>query len=158
VAELSFLNAGNSVLAKYSSQVFNTATPTNTWINLNITQQVVPAGGTTNKLHAPVGTVKARFEVTFSQTLYDWGSIYFDDAQLVEVVLQPTTLHVALNGDTVELSFPTQSLLNYRVLYKTNITDSAWDPLTTVAGDGTVQQVTDTLGSGQGFYAVETIY
>lgn len=157
VAEVSFLDNGNSVLAKYSSQVFDTSTPTNTWIDLDITQQVIPTGGTTNRLHAPPGTVKARFEVTFSQTLYDWGSIYFDDAQLGEVVLQPTTLDVSLNGGTIDLSFPTQPSVNYRVLYKTDITDATWTSLTTVAGDGTVKTVSDGLGDSQRVYAVESV-
>jgi hypothetical protein len=158
VAEVSFFNAGNGVLAKYASQVFDTSAATNTWIDMDVTQQVVPAGGTTNKLHAPPGTAKARFEVTFFQTLHDWGSIYFDEAQLQEVLLQATTLDVVLNGGTVELSFPTLAAMNYRVVCKDNVTDSTWTLLTTVAGDGTVQTVPDPLGTRQRLYAVETVY
>lgn len=40
--------------------------------------------------------------------------------------------------------------MTYRVLYKNNITDSMWTPLTTVAGDGTVTTVPDPSDPGPG--------
>jgi hypothetical protein len=158
VVEVSFLNAAKSVLAKYTSPIFDTRTSRDTWIDMDVTQQVVPAGGTTNKLHAPAGTESVRFEVIFSQALYDWGSIYFDQAQLQEVVLRPVSLTVSRHGENLQLSFPTDALLNYRVLYKDNVIDPSWTLLTTVAGDGTVKTLADALGNGQRVYAVETIH
>jgi beta-glucanase (GH16 family) len=158
VVEVSFRNAANAVLAKYASPVFNASTPTNTWVDLNVTQQVVPSGGTTNKLHAPPNTAKVRYEVTFFQNLYEWGSIYFDQAQLQQLALQATTLSVSLNGGGVQLSFPTQNLLNYKIVYKNDISDPTWTPLTTVAGDGTVKSVPDSVSASQRLYVVETLY
>jgi hypothetical protein len=49
-------------------------------------------------------------------------------------------------------------VLNYRVLYKNNVTDPSWTLLTTVAGDGTVKTLSDALGTGQRVYSVETIH
>jgi len=143
---------------KYASPVFDTSTPINTWVDLDVTQQIVPAGGSTNKLHAPPGTKRIRFEVTFFQTLYDWGSIYFDDAQLQEVVLQPTTLVASLNGENIDLSFATDSLMKYRLWYKDSVAEPSWTLLTTVVGNGLVQTVSDPLGPGLRLYAVETIH
>lgn len=158
VAEVAFLNAGGTVLAKYASQVFATNTPINTWINLDVTNQILPTVGATNQMLAPPNTAKARFEVTFTQPLYDWGSIYFDDAQLVEViapVLVPPTLSAAINGSgNIQISFATQQGASYQVLYKNALSDSTWNPLETIAGDGTTKSVSYPVSLPRRFYLV----
>lgn len=157
VAEVSFLDAGSNVLARYASPVFSTNTPINTWITLNITNQVYPAGGGTNRLAAPAGTAKLRFEVTFSQTLYDWGSIYFDEAQLQPLSIpEAPTLLVGFNDPgQVWISFATQSGLNYQVLAKNALTDLTWNPVETIPGDGTTKTVSYPATTAAQFFSVQ---
>lgn len=157
VAEVSFLDAASNLLARYASPVFGTNTPINTWITLNITNQVHPTNGGTNRLEAPAGTAKLRFEVTFSQTLYEWGSIYFDEAQLQQ--LPPPTPPTLLAGfnqpGQVRISFTTQSGWNYQVLAKGAWTDSNWNPVETIPGDGTTKAVAYPATAAARFYCVQ---
>lgn len=158
VAEVSFLSLTDTLLAKYASQIFSTNTPINTWIDLNVTQRTFPSAGTTNQMLAPPGTAKARFEVTFSQTLYEWGSIYFDEAQLQEVVppLVPPALNAMLNGlGDIQISFATQSGVSYQVFYKNELSEGSWNPLEVVAGDGTTKSVSYPASVPQRFYRVQ---
>jgi len=158
VAEVSFLSATETLLAKYQSPAFTTSAPINTWMDLNVTQQTFPLTATTNQMRAPPDTTKVRFAVTFSQTLYDWGSIYFDEAQLVEIpapVPVPPQLTAALNhlGD-LEISFPTQPGLNYQVLYKHTLHDVLWNSLDTITGDGSIKRFADAAIAPVRFYQV----
>jgi beta-glucanase (GH16 family) len=156
VAEVSFLSATDTLLAKYRSQVFNTNTPINTWIDLDVTQQTFPTVGTTNLMFAPPGTVKARFEVTFSQTLYEWGSIYFDQALLQEVV-RPVLSASLINSDNIQISFSTQEGVNYQVLYKNALDGSSWSPVETIPGDGTTKMISYPASAPACFYAVQLL-
>lgn len=157
VVEVSFLGATENLLAKYSSAVFNTNTLINTWIDLDVTQQTFPVSLVTNQMLAPPGTVKLRFDVTFSQTLYDWGSIYFDEAQLTEIVPPPPAppmLDVTLNDEgVIEISFPTEAGANYQVVTKDNLNDE-WSEVETVAGDGEIKTVSYPVSDPRRFYAV----
>jgi hypothetical protein len=62
----------------------------------------------------------------------------------------------SLSGTTLTLSFPTLIGYSYTVQYKTDLTDSAWQTLTTVAGTGSTASPTDTTGGAGGhrFYRV----
>jgi beta-glucanase (GH16 family) len=158
VAEVSFLSATDALLAKYSSQIFNTSTPANTWVDLNVTHRTYPSLATTNQMRAPPGTVKLRFAVTFSQTLYDWGSIYFDEAQLVEIVppvlIAPTLTATANESGQIEISFATQAGANYEVRYKNAWSDATWQVLETVVGDGSPKSVSYPVSEPARFYGV----
>ena len=160
VAEISFLGAGGSLLAKYASQTFATNNPINTWVDLNVTQRTVPTTGVTNQMLAPPGTVKIRFEVTFAQSLYEWGSIYFDEAQLNQIqppAIVPPVLQATLTeAGELQISFPTQSGVNYQVQYKSALSDVSWNPLQTISGDGAVKSVTYPVSSPARFYSVRT--
>jgi len=159
VAEVSFLDAANSVIAKYASQVFDTGTPANTWIDMDVTEQVFPDTGSTNQLHAPPGTEKLRFEVTFSQTLYDWGSVYFDEARLEEVVqppeIVPAHLSAILQQGNIRISFQTQDGVDYTVGWKANLTDPTWIPIETVQGDGSMKSVSYPANDLASYFTVE---
>jgi len=158
VVEVSFLDAVDNVLAKYASQVFNTNMPINTWINLDVTNQIFPTVATTNRLQAPSGATKARFEVTFSQTLYELGSIYFDEAKLDEILLTPPLLAASLVAPgSIQISFPTQSGVNYRIVYKNALSDTVWNSLETLAGDGTIKSVTYPTSGSPRFFAVQLL-
>lgn len=64
--------------------------------------------------------------------------------------------NATLAGSNVSISFPTQSGFNYQVLYKNNLGDVSWLPLgNAVAGNNSVQTVTDSPGVNTKFYCVE---
>jgi len=155
VAEVAFLDTLDGVLAKYASLVFDANRPINTWIPMDITNQVLPVIGEVSRLEAPAGAVKARFAVTFSQTLYEPGSVYFDDAKLEEIRLEPPTLSAALTGaGEFQLTFPTQPHVNYQLRFKTQLSDTAWTALETMPGDGTVKGVSYPTTNLVRFYSV----
>ncbi|MFO1514753.1 MAG: glycoside hydrolase family 16 protein, partial [Verrucomicrobiota bacterium] len=154
VVEVSFLGATDNLLAKYASQIFSTNTPVNTWINMGVNRQTIPITATTNLLRAPSGTTKARFEVTFSQNLYEWGSIYFDDAQLQEVT-RPILSASLVGSSNIQISFPTQPGVSYQVLYKNQLGDPNWTPVQTIAGDGSAKSVSYATSTPVRFYTVQ---
>lgn len=64
-----------------------------------------------------------------------------------------TRLTIGRAGDEVALSFPTATGFAYHVEYKTALHDAPWTPLTTRAGNGGTQTVTDSSAGGSGrFY------
>jgi beta-glucanase (GH16 family) len=156
--EVSFLHGLDNTLARFASQLFTTNLVTNVWYHLDVTNRILPTVGTTNRLQAPPGTVKARFEVTYSQTLYEVGSIYFDDARLDEIILTPPTLSAALTGSgDIQISFATQPNVNYRVLYKDALEEPAWNPLATIPGDGTIKSFYYPASSPSRYYTVQLL-
>jgi hypothetical protein len=71
-------------------------------------------------------------------------SVYWDDMILIQV--QPVTnLTASASSGNVNLSFNAGAGLNYAVQYKTNLTDAAWNTLTTVAAPMTWQTNTAVL-------------
>ena len=76
------------------------------------------------------------------------ADFYFDNAYFYN------SRHLAcwMSGGTRNLSFLTQTGFNYTVQYKKNLTDSTWQTLTTVTGDGTTHAVTDSSGQAGCFY------
>jgi hypothetical protein len=86
--EVSFRDAGDTILALYRSDPFSSTNfTTDIWYNLpitNICQTNPPYAviGSTSVLVAPPGTVKVRYQHTLYQALYGGGSVYFDDATL----------------------------------------------------------------------------
>jgi hypothetical protein len=64
----------------------------------------------------------------------------------------PVTLSAAVDATKITLSFPTVSGGNYRVYYKSDLTDTDWTLLTMVAGDGSVKSVSDPLVAAKRFY------
>ncbi len=69
-------------------------------------------------------------------------------------LVAPTISNPQFDGTNVTFSFQTVPGQGYTVQYKNNLTDAAWIPLQSVAGDGTVKQITDTPGSPQRFYVI----
>lgn len=158
VVEVSFLDGLDNVLAKYASPVFATNLPINTWISLDVTNRILPTVGTTNRMQAPANTVKARFAVTYSQALYEVGSIYFDDARLEEIVFAPPTLAVSSSGlGQIQISFATRPGVDYRVVYKNTLSGTVWNPIETIPGDGTTKIVTYPATAASRFFAVQLL-
>lgn len=156
VVEVSFLDSLNTVLAKFAAPVFNTNSPINTWIDLKVNQRTFPSPATTNLLWAPPNTTKARFEVSFSQTLYEWGSIYFDDALLQEVS-RPVLAAEFDPGGNIEIAFQTQPGVNYQIVFKNSLTAGSWNPVEIIAGDGTAKSVSYPVTEPLRFYSVRLL-
>jgi beta-glucanase (GH16 family) len=157
VVEVSFFDLTSTLVAKYASQVFTTNTPINTWVTMAVTNRTFPTPGTTNLMRAPPGTARLRFEVTFSQAVYDWGSIYYDDAQLQEVAVTRPLLNAFWDGANIQISFATQQGVSYQVQYKNQISDATWTPLQTIAGDGTTKTVLYPATAPWRFYSVQVL-
>jgi hypothetical protein len=73
------------------------------------------------------------------------------------VMLAPAVaLNAVSSGGNLNLQFATEAGFNYTVLYQTNLSDATWTPLNTVAGDGTVKTMTDSMTAASGrFYLLE---
>ena len=152
-------SVGGPIMALYKSEIITTNFPTNTWIDLPITNQYdnVNTGnqiGTVNYLVAPPGTTSVRYQITY-EGQNGGGSVSFDDLSLL--VKFPVTITATASGGNINLSFPTQGATSYQVLFKNNFSDATWQLLTTVVGDGTVQTVSDPVGPTHRFYKVSTL-
>ena len=71
-------------------------------------------------------------------------------ATLMTIV--PPTLLASRSATSTSLSFDTVGGHSYLVQYKNNLTDSTWQPITTVSGTGSTVSVTDTTGVAHRFY------
>ena len=85
----------------------------------------------------------------------DYGGIVTDFFMLVPFTAQPTQpkLSISSSGGQITISFPTQSGLTYTLQYKDHLGDPSWQSITpSVAGDGGVKSVTQSLGQPSRFY------
>jgi hypothetical protein len=83
------------------------------------------------------------------------GSYNANFYMLVPTASKPS-LSVSLSGATVKLSFASQTGTTYQVVYKNSLTDASWTALGgSVAGNGSVQSVTDSIGNTQRFYRLQ---
>lgn len=65
------------------------------------------------------------------------------------------SLTASRSGNNILVSFPTQTGVNYRVFYRTDLSaTNNWVLLTSVLGNGSVKSATDSLAAGQRFYKV----
>jgi hypothetical protein len=83
-----------------------------------------------------------------------------NEANVNFFMLVPTTplppIHTAISGNSIHLSFVTQTGYNYQVEYKNNLTDASWTPLgSSLTGNNTVQTVSDPLSASHRFYIVQ---
>jgi hypothetical protein len=64
------------------------------------------------------------------------------------------TLSAAIAGNDVLISFPTQTGVNYRVFYRTDLTAESWSLLTNCLGDGALASVSVPATQAQRFFKV----
>jgi hypothetical protein len=119
--------------------------PRDQWVYLgvtNITAQyfsgAYPAGDDlpTNTLasgdfQVPAGANYIKFQVYENIPATDGNSadvVYWDEMRLIKVV-PVTDLKATVSGGNVNLTFSAGPALSYSVLYKTNLTDTAWNVL-----------------------------
>ncbi|HWF19310.1 MAG TPA: hypothetical protein VG754_08580 [Verrucomicrobiae bacterium] len=84
---------------------------------------------------------------------YTGGTFYIDNVYFYSStsVTRPT-LAATVSGGIIQLSFPTQNGFNYTVQYRTNLTDSGWQTLSTVSGNGSTQSIPDSANQKSRFY------
>jgi hypothetical protein len=76
-------------------------------------------------------------------------------------MLVPAGLKIsaAVSGNTVTISFPSQTGLTYQIQYKNKLTDATWTPLgSSLSGTGGTLSGTDTITAGQGSRFYEVTY
>ncbi len=159
--EVQFWPAAGAPIAIYQSVlVTNSPAMQDAWLHLWATNGV-PAGyattSTSNALYlvAPPGTHHVRFQITAHAEGVGPGSVFVDAMRLVEKI--PVTLGVSNGGGNVTLSWPSEFLSMYQVVYKENLTDAEWTPVgAAVAGDGTVKSISFPATGSRRFYAVLT--
>ncbi len=72
---------------------------------------------------------------------------------LAPAVPNSVAITPSISGPNILLSFPTQSGYTYTMYYKNNLSDPTWTPLGSgVPGNGSVQQVQDSLSHSNRFY------
>jgi len=76
------------------------------------------------------------------------ADFYFDNAYFYN----SRHLTCSVTGGTRNLSFLTQAGFDWTVQFKNNLTDSTWQTLTTVTGDGTIHTVSDSSSQARRFY------
>lgn len=158
---------GGTVLSNTLVSASNTNAAGNGWTSVAFIKDFAPDYSSVNQVSVPLPPGP------FSITLYtvndparhvQYGfetvgpNVWVTDAPTVgNVIIQntgvlPTTITPSLNGNTVNLSFPTQLGRGYTVQYKTNLTDGSWNTLTVTNGTGINAVVSDTSTHAQRFY------
>jgi len=84
------------------------------------------------------------------QMLVDYVRVY------TPIVVAPFALDAALVGNDIQISFPTQLNVNYKVAYKNSLADATWIGIETITGDGTTKTVSYPATNPSRFYTVET--
>jgi hypothetical protein len=139
--------------------------------------QVISGAGTTNQVTKRLGTWGA---VGGGRQTYAWVPLT-DDGLVAPIVVKLSgvstlrvstttglcypnyfmlvsasgiTLSAARSGSNVNISFPTQAGVAYRVFYRNDLNAGSWTVLTTVLGDGTVKSVSDPSTAAKRFYKV----
>lgn len=138
--------------------------------------QVVSGAGTSNQVVKALGTCTAYGR---GWQAWDWVPVVGTDGRYAVVPLAGTNtlrattgsglnagfymvvpapnrplLTVTKSGANAVVSFPTQPVFTYTVVYKQNLSDASWQWLSTVQGDGTVKSVTDPVAGSSRFYRV----
>ncbi|HZR20730.1 MAG TPA: hypothetical protein VFE51_25845 [Verrucomicrobiae bacterium] len=138
--------------------------------------EVISGAGGTNQVTKRLGRWGA---IGAGYNIYNWVPLR-DDSLSVPVVVKLTgqeTLRIATTGNSnpnffmlvpvsgisvsairtsgnILLSFPTQPGVIYRVFYSSTLASGNWTLVSTVAGDGTTKSVSESSGTGSGFYKV----
>jgi hypothetical protein len=153
--EVHFFDSTGGFIGYYKSGVIDSTSPTATWTHLFATNHLATDYTTlietTPYIVAPANAARLRYQLCyFAQAS---GSVYMDAATLS---LKAPSFTAALSGGSIRISFPTLYGPVYKVLYKNSLSDTTWQTLSTVTGDGTVKTVSDAATSGTRFYIVNT--
>jgi hypothetical protein len=159
--EVSFRDGtGGNILSIYKSSVIDSNFATDAWVHLPVSNRFDNFNFTTNigsgpYMVAPTNAHSVRFQVTYRSLEFGSGAAYWDNLALYRIV--PVTVAVSRSAGNINISFATRGASTYQVQYKTNLTDSAWQVLTTITGDGLNHTVTDPTTGTTRFYRVQTL-
>lgn len=156
--QVQFYNSGGGLICDYESTPFTTNFPQDVWIQMPVTNKYaadfVTLLSTGPLIISPPGTASMRIQPGYhAPDAISAGDVFID---LVDVTLHETPATVVLSGSTINLSFPTFYGPIYNVLYTSDLVHGPWHVLTSVAGDGTVKTVADTVGSSERYYIINT--
>ena len=156
--QVQFNDINGNLIVDYESAPFTTNYAQGVWMQMPVTNEYANDFVTLlnhgSLIVSPPGTASMRIQPGYhAPTGTDAGDIYID---MVDVTLQETTPTPSVNGTSLNLTFPTIYGPQYNVLYRTSLTTGAWQVLTSVAGDGTVKTVSDTIGTTPRFYVIDT--
>jgi len=151
VLQLFFKDAGGNTLSTFASPEIGPTFPADTWTFLQLSNTT---GGL--DLVAPTGTASATCQVYEYAQIGGGGSVYFDDLYVTRVGLPaptPVTITTWVSGGSINLAFPTTSGVTYQVLYANSLSSPiTWYTNSSVSGNGTVQTVSQPIGTGQRYY------
>lgn len=156
--QVQFYDSGGNLLVDYESTPFSTNEPAGTWINMPVTNEYannyVTLLGTSKYIVSPPNTASMRIQPGYvCPNGTSGGNMYVD---MVDVTLHAPVVSAASSLSGMQLTFPTLFAPQYDVLYVTNLTQTTWQVLTSVTGDGTTKTVTDPFGSPSRFYIINT--
>lgn len=159
-AEVQFRQGAANPITMYQSAVITAASPLDTWMHLQITNGIAAGyaaitSSNATYLIAPPGTDKVRVQVTVHAEGGGSGSVFADSLRLAKK--NPVTVTATTSGGNITLSWLTQALTDYQVVYKDDLSNPTWTPIGgLVAGDGTVKTASFAIGAGKRFYNVLT--
>lgn len=156
--EVSFRDTLATVLSLYRTAVITSTTTAGVWLNLAVTNQLNPTNsaviGSVTNLIAPIGTTSLRYQTVFRQPATAAGAVLFDDLNLSSTSETSVQAFAAKTVDHVSISFSTLSGPMYQVRYKNDLSESMWQVLTNVIGDGATKVVAESLGAERRFFHV----
>jgi hypothetical protein len=105
---------------------------------------------------APAGASVINYQVYYYHPAGNTGgSTFWDDMELYQL-FPASNIVVTVNGNNVNIAFPSRGGSLYNVEYKNNLTDPSWTVLTSnVAGTGSILNIPDTKQAKR-FYRVQT--
>jgi hypothetical protein len=146
--QINFRDAGNNLLASYTSLIITNLTcggggsfPLDTWMYLPVTNQVQVTGGNatgtviatypSGVFTAPAGTASVLYTALFVNTGYAGGSVYFDDADLTFLsgpvppalsAISPNLITLCTNANlTCTVTSSDSVITNVQVVTKTSV-------------------------------------
>jgi beta-glucanase (GH16 family) len=161
--EVSFRNASSAVLTAYRSAPVNTSTPPGLWWPLAVTNQIVPGTGAVlgpvANLAAPPNTASVRYQVVFRQPAMAAGAVLFDDLRLTQLGATglPVSFSATRRGNNLCLAFPTCLDVPYQIRWKVRLSETPWQVLTNLTGNGGVLEATVDMPPPSGFFQVSRL-
>ncbi|MGD0812042.1 MAG: hypothetical protein ABSA83_00410 [Verrucomicrobiota bacterium] len=141
--QVNFLAAGGGIVS-------------NQWISLNIPlSEFTAAANQVDAATLDLSNLEQLLWIDNQGGGVTGGIFYIDNVYFYNGVVpsQPAIGVSEVNGN-IQLSFSTQTSMNYTVQYKTNLADAVWRTLTTKTGNGSAQLAADSASQTTRFYRI----
>lgn len=140
--EVNFYNQGN-LMNSVQSPIVSSNSVVGVWTNLSVYAV------------APTGADEVRCQINYHAGGGGGGLVYVDDVNFWLRI--PVTITPSVTGTNLMLSFPTQVGVTNQILFKNDLSDTAWQLLQTVVGDLSGQAaVPAPMSAPRRFYRVST--